>query len=120
MEKPASQQIQPEKSLALEGGGYISISLATTYAQSDMTTNAGKDPQTHDGTPVDANADKTPAGNGHCRRRDTRPDEGNVRLRSEKDGRTRKTRGLSCKTGGNVNGEDQEQSPTQNHKSPQR
>ncbi|KAF2593083.1 hypothetical protein F2Q70_00043848 [Brassica cretica] len=28
-----------------------------------MTTNADKDPQTHDGTPVDANADKTPAGN---------------------------------------------------------
>ncbi|KAF2572747.1 hypothetical protein F2Q70_00003759 [Brassica cretica] len=28
-----------------------------------MTTNAEKDPQTHDGTPVDANADKTPAGN---------------------------------------------------------
>ena len=52
-------------SLALEGGGggYRSISLATTHAQSDMTTNADKDPQTHDGTPVDANADKTPAGN---------------------------------------------------------
>ncbi|KAF3551454.1 hypothetical protein DY000_02003989 [Brassica cretica] len=44
-------------------GGYGSISLATTHAQSDMTTNADKDPQTHDGTPVDANADKTPAGN---------------------------------------------------------
>ncbi|KAF3485998.1 hypothetical protein F2Q69_00052839 [Brassica cretica] len=28
-----------------------------------MTTNADKDPKTHDGTPVDANADKTPAGN---------------------------------------------------------
>ncbi|KAF2580448.1 hypothetical protein F2Q68_00005284 [Brassica cretica] len=28
-----------------------------------MTTNFDKDPQTHDGTPVDANADKTPAGN---------------------------------------------------------
>ncbi|KAF3506666.1 hypothetical protein F2Q69_00004319 [Brassica cretica] len=28
-----------------------------------MTTNADKDPQTHDGTPVDANADKTPVGN---------------------------------------------------------
>ncbi|KAF2618345.1 hypothetical protein F2Q68_00040217 [Brassica cretica] len=28
-----------------------------------MTTNADKDPQTHEGTPVDANADKTPAGN---------------------------------------------------------
>ncbi|KAF2553808.1 hypothetical protein F2Q68_00034213 [Brassica cretica] len=28
-----------------------------------MTTNADKDPQTHDGTPVDANADKTQAGN---------------------------------------------------------
>ncbi|KAF2541379.1 hypothetical protein F2Q68_00032206 [Brassica cretica] len=28
-----------------------------------MTTNADKDPQTHDGTPVDANADKTLAGN---------------------------------------------------------
>ncbi|KAF3586832.1 hypothetical protein F2Q69_00029374 [Brassica cretica] len=28
-----------------------------------MTTNADKDPQTHDGTPVDANADKTSAGN---------------------------------------------------------
>ncbi|KAF3501118.1 hypothetical protein F2Q69_00042863 [Brassica cretica] len=28
-----------------------------------MTTNADKDPQTHDETPVDANADKTPAGN---------------------------------------------------------
>ncbi|KAF2578364.1 hypothetical protein F2Q68_00003484 [Brassica cretica] len=28
-----------------------------------MTTNADKDPQTHDGTPVDANADKNPAGN---------------------------------------------------------
>ncbi|KAL0689785.1 hypothetical protein Bca4012_089463 [Brassica carinata] len=28
-----------------------------------MTTNAEKDPQTHDGTPIDANADKTPAGN---------------------------------------------------------
>ncbi|KAF2550669.1 hypothetical protein F2Q68_00033875 [Brassica cretica] len=28
-----------------------------------MTTNADKDPETHDGTPVDANADKTPAGN---------------------------------------------------------
>ncbi|KAF3540388.1 hypothetical protein F2Q69_00022616 [Brassica cretica] len=28
-----------------------------------MTNNADKDPQTHDGTPVDANADKTPAGN---------------------------------------------------------
>ncbi|KAF3594124.1 hypothetical protein DY000_02021219 [Brassica cretica] len=42
--------------------GYGSISLATTHAQSDLTTNADKDPQTHDGTPVDANADKTPAG----------------------------------------------------------
>ncbi|KAF2589129.1 hypothetical protein F2Q70_00038863 [Brassica cretica] len=51
-------------SLALEGGGrYGSISLATTHAQFDMTTNADKDPQTHDETPVDANADKTPAGN---------------------------------------------------------
>ena len=50
-------------SLALEGGGYGSISLATTHAQSDMTTNADKDPQTHDGTPIDANSDKTPAGN---------------------------------------------------------
>ena len=50
--------------LALEGGGgYGSISLATTHAQSDMTTNADKDPQMHDGTPVDANADKTLAGN---------------------------------------------------------
>ncbi|KAF3601239.1 hypothetical protein F2Q69_00035647 [Brassica cretica] len=28
-----------------------------------MTTNADKDPQTHDGTPVDANADKTLSGN---------------------------------------------------------
>ncbi|KAF3600646.1 hypothetical protein F2Q69_00035649 [Brassica cretica] len=28
-----------------------------------MTTNADKDPQTHDRTPVDAIADKTPAGN---------------------------------------------------------
>ncbi|KAF3530300.1 hypothetical protein DY000_02040214 [Brassica cretica] len=28
-----------------------------------MTTNADKDPQTHDGTPVDANDDKTLAGN---------------------------------------------------------
>ena len=28
-----------------------------------MTTNADKDPQTHDGTPFDANADKTLAGN---------------------------------------------------------
>ncbi|WZZ45263.1 hypothetical protein YC2023_041522 [Brassica napus] len=28
-----------------------------------MTTNADKDQQTHDGTPVDANTDKTPAGN---------------------------------------------------------
>ncbi|KAF3580970.1 hypothetical protein DY000_02030830 [Brassica cretica] len=28
-----------------------------------MTTNADKDPQTHNGTPVDANADKTPTGN---------------------------------------------------------
>ncbi|KAL0750491.1 hypothetical protein Bca101_032494 [Brassica carinata] len=28
-----------------------------------MTTNADKDPKTHDGTPVDANADKTPVGN---------------------------------------------------------
>ena len=28
-----------------------------------MTTNADKDPQTHDGTPIDANADKTPIGN---------------------------------------------------------
>ena len=28
-----------------------------------MTTNADKDPQTHVGTPGDANADKTPAGN---------------------------------------------------------
>ena len=28
-----------------------------------MTTNADKDPQTHDGTPFEANADKTPAGN---------------------------------------------------------
>ncbi|KAF2551078.1 hypothetical protein F2Q68_00033877 [Brassica cretica] len=63
MEKPASRQIRPEKSLALEGWGYGSISLATTHAQSDMTTNADKDPQTHDGIPVDANADKTPAGN---------------------------------------------------------
>ena len=27
-----------------------------------MTTNADKDPKTHDGTPVNANADKTPAG----------------------------------------------------------
>ena len=51
-------------SLALEGGGgYGSISLATTQAQSDKMTNADKDPQTHDATPVNANADKTPAGN---------------------------------------------------------
>ncbi|KAF2562434.1 hypothetical protein F2Q70_00016033 [Brassica cretica] len=28
-----------------------------------MTTNADKNPQTHDGTPVEGNADKTPAGN---------------------------------------------------------
>ncbi|KAF3556347.1 hypothetical protein F2Q69_00012926 [Brassica cretica] len=28
-----------------------------------MTTNDDKDPQTHDGTPVDANTDKTPTGN---------------------------------------------------------
>ncbi|KAF3583305.1 hypothetical protein F2Q69_00031685 [Brassica cretica] len=28
-----------------------------------MTTKADKDPQTHEGTPVDANADKNPAGN---------------------------------------------------------
>ncbi|KAF3575375.1 hypothetical protein F2Q69_00059301 [Brassica cretica] len=28
-----------------------------------MTTNADKDSQTHDGTPLDANTDKTPAGN---------------------------------------------------------
>ncbi|KAF2618300.1 hypothetical protein F2Q68_00039682 [Brassica cretica] len=38
-------------------------------------------------------------------------DEGNVRLRSEKDGETRKTRGLSRKTGGNLNGEGQEKAP---------
>ncbi|KAF3507496.1 hypothetical protein F2Q69_00007487 [Brassica cretica] len=44
-------------------GGYGSISLATTHTQSDMTTNDDKDQQTHDGTPVDGNADKNPAGN---------------------------------------------------------
>ncbi|KAF3575370.1 hypothetical protein F2Q69_00059304 [Brassica cretica] len=37
--------------------------LAGDLSKSDMTTNADKDPQTHDGTPVDANDDKTPAGN---------------------------------------------------------
>ncbi|KAF3506323.1 hypothetical protein F2Q69_00006703 [Brassica cretica] len=39
-------------------GGYGSIFLTTTHTQSDMMTNADKDPQTHD-----ANADKTPTGN---------------------------------------------------------
>ncbi|KAF3573265.1 hypothetical protein F2Q69_00059312 [Brassica cretica] len=63
LEEPCLYQ-QLLRDLALEGGGgYGSISLATTHAQSDMTTNADKDPQTHDGTPVNANADKTPAGN---------------------------------------------------------
>ncbi|KAF3581923.1 hypothetical protein DY000_02030829 [Brassica cretica] len=63
-EKPMSEE---EENLywfgAIRRGGYGSISLVTTHAQSDMTTNADKDPQTHDGTPSDANADKTPAGN---------------------------------------------------------
>ena len=50
-------------SLALEGGGYGSISHATAHAQSGMTIDADKDKQTHDGTSVNANAERTPAGN---------------------------------------------------------
>ncbi|KAF3560683.1 hypothetical protein DY000_02015466 [Brassica cretica] len=42
---------------------------------------------------------------GHYESRDTGPDERNVRLRPEKVGRTKKGRGLSRKTGGNLNGE---------------
>uniref|UniRef100_A0A0D2ZRZ3 Uncharacterized protein n=1 Tax=Brassica oleracea var. oleracea TaxID=109376 RepID=A0A0D2ZRZ3_BRAOL len=51
-------------SLALEGGGgYGSNSNATAHAQSGMTIDADKDKQTHDGTSVNANAERTPAGN---------------------------------------------------------
>ncbi|KAF2562114.1 hypothetical protein F2Q70_00015455 [Brassica cretica] len=49
--------------LALEGGGYGSISHATAHAQSGMMINANKDKQTHDATSVNANTDRTPAGN---------------------------------------------------------
>ncbi|KAF3588234.1 hypothetical protein F2Q69_00029933 [Brassica cretica] len=51
------------KPLALEGRGYGSTSHATAHAQSDMTIDADKDKQTHDGTFVNANAERTPAGN---------------------------------------------------------
>ncbi|KAF2596575.1 hypothetical protein F2Q68_00010853 [Brassica cretica] len=47
----------------LEGGGYGSISHATAHAQSGMTIDADKDKQTHDGTSVNANTERTPAGN---------------------------------------------------------
>ncbi|KAF3516284.1 hypothetical protein DY000_02059997 [Brassica cretica] len=47
----------------LEGGGYGSISHATAHAQSGITIDADKDKQTHDGTSVNANAERTPAGN---------------------------------------------------------
>ncbi|KAF3611757.1 hypothetical protein DY000_02048620 [Brassica cretica] len=50
-------------SLALEGGGYGPISHATAHAQAGMTIDADKDKQTHDGTSVNANAERTPAGN---------------------------------------------------------
>ncbi|KAF3495510.1 hypothetical protein DY000_02054592 [Brassica cretica] len=46
-----------------EGGGYGSISHATAHAQSGMTIGADKDKQTHDGTSVNANVERTPAGN---------------------------------------------------------
>ncbi|KAF3541313.1 hypothetical protein F2Q69_00020887 [Brassica cretica] len=49
--------------LALEGGGYGSISHATAHAQSGMTIDVDKDKQTHDGTSVNANSARTPAGN---------------------------------------------------------
>ncbi|KAF2614692.1 hypothetical protein F2Q70_00011748 [Brassica cretica] len=50
--------------LALEGGGgYGSISHATVHAQSGMTIDADKDKQVHDGTSVNANAERTLAGN---------------------------------------------------------
>ncbi|KAF3575366.1 hypothetical protein F2Q69_00059308 [Brassica cretica] len=88
-----------------------------------MTTNADKDPQTHDGTLVYANADKTPAGNVSTVTANTAILDQMKKMfapAQKKDGRTRKTRGLSRKTGGNLNGEGQEQSPARNHKSPQR
>ncbi|KAF3586891.1 hypothetical protein F2Q69_00030524 [Brassica cretica] len=50
-------------SLALEGGGYRSISHATAHAQSGMTIDADIYKQTHDGISVNANAERTPAGN---------------------------------------------------------
>ncbi|KAF3538654.1 hypothetical protein F2Q69_00020048 [Brassica cretica] len=45
------------------GGGYRSISHATAHAQLGMTIDADKDKPTHDGTSVNANAERTPAGN---------------------------------------------------------
>ncbi|KAF2545617.1 hypothetical protein F2Q70_00022378 [Brassica cretica] len=50
-------------SLALEGWGYGSIAHATAHAQSGITIDADKDKQTHDGTSVNANAERTLAGN---------------------------------------------------------
>ncbi|KAF3535699.1 hypothetical protein F2Q69_00022057 [Brassica cretica] len=47
----------------LEGEGYGSIYHATAHAQSGMAIDADKDKQTHDGTSVNANAERTPAGN---------------------------------------------------------
>ncbi|KAF3579025.1 hypothetical protein DY000_02033063 [Brassica cretica] len=52
-----------QEKFGVEGGGYRSISHATAHAQSGMTIDADKDKQTHDGTSVNANADRTPAGN---------------------------------------------------------
>ncbi|KAF3537172.1 hypothetical protein F2Q69_00020036 [Brassica cretica] len=49
--------------LALEGWGYGSIAHATAHAQSGITIDADKDKQTHDGTSVNANAERTLAGN---------------------------------------------------------
>ncbi|KAF3499811.1 hypothetical protein F2Q69_00040958 [Brassica cretica] len=69
--------------LALEGGGTdLSLTQPRTLSQNSSWKRI----------------------HGHYKRRDTGPDEINVRLRSEKVGRTRKARGLSRKTCGNRSG----------------
>ncbi|KAF2562115.1 hypothetical protein F2Q70_00015453 [Brassica cretica] len=55
---PTASSTRPEKE-----GGYGSISHAIAHAQSGMTIDADKDKQTHDGTSINANAERTPAGN---------------------------------------------------------
>ncbi|KAF3500269.1 hypothetical protein F2Q69_00041722 [Brassica cretica] len=64
LSKSKSQKLQQKsRRLPLEGGGYGSISHATAHAKSGMTIDADKDKQTDDGISVDANAERTPAGN---------------------------------------------------------